>query len=118
MIINPELHHKATFYCSRAGLRPLGFWKRSSFHKPVVKVTTNIEDASADLSTGEMLNRRLFEGLLTRRQFLAAGSLAALGGPLAANLRSAPISEGKLPLEEAFGREMNLFMTERRIPGG
>jgi N-acyl-D-amino-acid deacylase len=65
-----------------------------------------------------MLNRRFFEGLLTRRQFLAAGSLAALGGPLAANLRSAPISEGKLPLEEAFGREMNLFMTERRIPGG
>jgi N-acyl-D-amino-acid deacylase len=65
-----------------------------------------------------MVNGRFFEGWMTRRQFLVAGSLAALGGPLSANLRSAPVLEGKLPLEEAFGREMDQFMTERRVPGG
>jgi CubicO group peptidase (beta-lactamase class C family) len=65
-----------------------------------------------------MLNQRFFKGLMTRRQFFAAGNLAALSCPLIAHLRSAPIPEGKLPLEEAFGREMKQFMTERRIPGG
>src|SRR5262249_37411195 len=58
------------------------------------------------------------EGLRTRREFLAVGALATLVAPLLPNLRSATISAGELPIEQAFGREMKQFMTERRIPGG
>jgi len=65
-----------------------------------------------------MLTCPFSKGMMTRRQFLAAGALALLGTPLVPNLPSATIEEGKLPLDQAFGREMKQFMTQRRIPGG
>jgi CubicO group peptidase (beta-lactamase class C family) len=64
-----------------------------------------------------MRHRRVSNGLLSRRQFLAAaGALTAIV-PRAPTLRGAGISEGKRPIEQAFGREMKQFMTERGIPG-
>jgi N-acyl-D-amino-acid deacylase len=66
-----------------------------------------------------MLSRRFSKGLVTRRQFLAAGAGAALGPVLLANRTDAAAgSTGKISIEQAFGREMRQFMAERRIPGG
>ncbi|HXP62725.1 MAG TPA: serine hydrolase domain-containing protein [Dongiaceae bacterium] len=55
----------------------------------------------------------------TRRQFLARagalGALAVCAGPALASSRTAA---GKLPLAAAFDREMEQFMSARKVPGG
>jgi N-acyl-D-amino-acid deacylase len=55
----------------------------------------------------------------TRRQFLARagalGALAACAGPV---LESNGIAADKLPMAEAFDREMEQFMSARKVPGG
>jgi N-acyl-D-amino-acid deacylase len=57
--------------------------------------------------------------LYTRRQFLARagvlGALAACSGPV---LQSSSLAGGKLPMAEAFDREMEQFMSARKVPGG
>lgn len=53
---------------------------------------------------------------LTRRQFLAqTGALAAGSWPV---LAASDARRDKLPLAEAFGREMEQFMSARKVPGG
>lgn len=55
----------------------------------------------------------------TRRQFLARagalGALAVCSGPASAWSR---VAVGKLPLAAAFDREMQQFMSARKVPGG
>jgi N-acyl-D-amino-acid deacylase len=55
----------------------------------------------------------------TRRQFLArAGALGALAACAGPALASSGIAPGKLPLAAAFDREMEQFMSARKVPGG
>lgn len=66
----------------------------------------------------DTFQRALLHQSLSRRRFLASGgALLALGTPRLPSARSGGISEGKVPIDQAFGRELKPFMTARGIPG-
>ena len=55
----------------------------------------------------------------TRRQFLArAGALGVLAAGAGPVLQSRSIAADKLPMAEAFDREVEQFMSARKVPGG
>ena len=55
----------------------------------------------------------------SRRRFLArAGALAALAAGARPLLEFNSLAAGKLPMAEAFDREMEQFMSARKVPGG